>query len=62
MEKRFITEALVRNRGRRMVTAAELGIDKGTLRRKIGPERIQTVVGAGYRLVDPAAEHLSASD
>jgi len=35
MEKEFIREALARNRGRRMATAAELGIDKGTLRRKI---------------------------
>lgn len=37
-------------------------VQVGTLRRKIGSERIQTVVGAGYRLVDPAAEHLSVSD
>ncbi len=36
-------------------------VQVGTLRRKIGPERIQTVVGAGYRLVDPAAERLSGS-
>ncbi len=36
-------------------------VQVGTLRRKIGTERIQTVVGAGYRLVDPAAEHLSGS-
>ena len=35
IEKEFITEALIRNGGRRMATAAELGIDKGTLRRKI---------------------------
>ncbi len=35
MEKEFIAEALIRNRGRRMATAAELGIDKGTLRRKV---------------------------
>ncbi|MGI9540020.1 MAG: response regulator transcription factor [Miltoncostaeaceae bacterium] len=37
-------------------------VQVGTLRRKIGAQRIQTVVGAGYRLVDPAAEHLSVSD
>jgi len=35
MEAEFIKEALIRNRGRRMATAAELGIDKGTLRRKV---------------------------
>jgi len=35
LEKDFITEALIRNQGRRLATAAELGIDKGTLRRRI---------------------------
>ena len=35
MEREFITQALIRNQGRRVATAAELGIDKGTLRRKI---------------------------
>jgi len=35
MERGFITEALVRNRGRRAETAKQLGIDRGTLRRKI---------------------------
>ena len=35
MEAGFIAEALMRNRGRRLATAAELGIDRGTLRRKI---------------------------
>jgi len=35
IEKQAIAEALVRNRGRRMATARELGIHKNTLRRKI---------------------------
>jgi len=34
-ERQTISEALIRNGGRRLATAAELGIDKGTLRRKI---------------------------
>jgi PAS domain S-box-containing protein len=47
MEKQFITEALIRNRGRRMATAAELGIDKGTLRRKIERLSIDVPKGTG---------------
>ncbi len=35
MEREFITNALIRNNGRRVVTAEELGIDKGTLWRKM---------------------------
>ena len=35
-------------------------VQVGTLRRKIGKPRIETVIGAGYRLVDP--ESRSASD
>jgi PAS domain S-box-containing protein len=35
MEAEFVRQALIRNRGRRMATARELEIDKGTLRRKI---------------------------
>jgi len=35
IEKHAIYEALVRNKGRKMATARELGIDKNTLRRKI---------------------------
>jgi DNA-binding NtrC family response regulator len=35
IEKRAIAEALIRNGGRRMATARELGIHKNTLRRKI---------------------------
>jgi DNA-binding response OmpR family regulator len=30
-------------------------VQVGTLRRKVGRERIETVIGAGYRLRDPAA-------
>ena len=32
----------------------------GRLRKKIGPERIETVRGLGYRLVDPAGDRKSA--
>ena len=49
MEKQFISEALVRNRGRRMATAAELGIDKGTLRRKIKRLGIEVPKGVGRK-------------
>lgn len=35
IEKNAITEALIRNQGRRLATARELGIHKNTLRRKI---------------------------
>jgi PAS domain S-box-containing protein len=41
-EKRTIEQALARNEWRRMATAAELGIDKNTLRRKI--QRLGIVV------------------
>ncbi|MEN8691679.1 MAG: helix-turn-helix domain-containing protein [Desulfobacterales bacterium] len=34
-QKRAIQTALQRNRGRKVATARELGIDKNTLRRKI---------------------------
>ena len=35
IEKHAIRQALVRNNGKKMATARELGIDKNTLRRKI---------------------------
>jgi DNA-binding NtrC family response regulator len=35
VEKRAIEQALLRNQGRKVRTARELGIDKNTLRRKI---------------------------
>lgn len=48
MEKQAIQQALHRNDGRRMATAKELCIDKGTLRRKIQYHRIDpTRLSAG---------------
>jgi DNA-binding NtrC family response regulator len=35
IERRVIQQALARNRGKRVATAKELGINKNTLRRKI---------------------------
>ncbi|RQW06602.1 hypothetical protein EH223_02070, partial [candidate division KSB1 bacterium] len=35
IQKRAIEQALIRNNGKRMATARELNIDKGTLRRMI---------------------------
>ena len=35
IERRAIQQALERNRGKKVVTAKELGIDKNTLRRKM---------------------------
>jgi DNA-binding response OmpR family regulator len=36
-------------------------VQVANLRKKLGKERIETVIGAGYRLVDPAAAPRSAS-
>jgi PAS domain S-box-containing protein len=47
IEKNAIIEALIRNEGRRMATARELGIHKNTLRRKITAHGIK--VGEGRR-------------
>jgi transcriptional regulator with PAS, ATPase and Fis domain len=47
IEKKAIVEALMRNEGRRMATARELGIHKNTLRRKITAHGIK--VGQGRR-------------
>ncbi len=41
IEKKAVTEALIRNQGRRMATARELGIHKNTLRRKIQTYQIR---------------------
>ena len=41
IERRAIEQALRRNNWRKMVTARELGIDKNTLRSKIGRYRIK---------------------
>lgn len=34
-------------------------VQVGTLRKKIGSDRIETVIGAGYRLIDPASPSAS---
>jgi len=47
MEAELIREALVRKRGQRIATAAELGIGKGTLRQKI--QRLGIEVPPGLR-------------
>ena len=36
-------------------------VQVANLRRKVGPERIETVVGAGYRLVDPAGSPFASA-
>ncbi len=43
IEKKAVTEALIRNQGRRMAAARELGIHKNTLRRKIQRYHIRAV-------------------
>lgn len=49
IEKQAIADALIRNDGRRMATARELGIHKNTLRRKIQAYRLEGVETPGER-------------